>query len=99
MSQGLRLKFGERPQPMRVTVMIRDSDRDKNNSGRNLVEAMLFENWGLPQARSAGRISDPVILPFKGSGFLLSGIELDSHADGIAEHRQVWLVVPVERSS
>lgn len=97
MRQGLRLQAGERAPPMRVTVMIRDSDRDKNNSGRNLVELMLFENWGLPQARSAGRISDPVILPFAGSGFLLSGTELESREDGIAEHRQVWLVVPVGR--
>jgi hypothetical protein len=99
MRAGLRLKSAEREPPIRATVIIRDSDRDKNNSGRNLVEVMLFEHWGLPQARSAGRISDPMILPFKGNGFLLSGIELESQDAGnvISEHRQVWLVVPVDR--
>jgi len=99
MRKGLRLKAAERNPPIRATVIIRESDRDRNNSGRNLVEAMLFEHWGLPQARSAGRISDPMILPFKGNGFLLSGIELESQDAGntISEHRQVWLVVPVER--
>ncbi|MFM9922766.1 hypothetical protein VLK31_07230 [Variovorax sp. H27-G14] len=101
MRNGLRLKPAERQPPLRATVMIRDSDRDKNNSGRNLVEVMLFEHWGLAQARSAGRMSDPVILPFKGAGFLLSGIELDPQQVGgeprMLEHRQVWHVVPAER--
>ena len=101
MRNGLRLGPAEREPPLRVTVMIRESDRDTNNSKRNLVEAMLFEHWGLAQARSAGRISDPVMLPFKGKGFLLSGVELEGQAVGgesrIFEHRQVWHVVPVER--
>lgn len=97
MRNGLRLARSERDPAMRVTVMIRESDRDKNHSARNLIEVMLFEHWGLAQARSAGRISDPVILPFKGPGFLLSGTEIESRDGGIAEHRQVWHVVPVER--
>lgn len=101
MRNGLRLGPAERDSPLRVTVMIRESDRDKNNSKRNLVEAMLFEHWGLAQARSAGRISDPVILPFAGRGFLLSGTELNAQtADGVQrvwEHRQVWHVVPAQR--
>jgi len=50
-----------------------------------------------PQARSAGRITDPTLLPYKGNGFLLSGIELDTGNDGTAEYRQVWLVIPVEQ--
>lgn len=101
MRDGLRLKRGERGPPLRVTVMIRESDRDKNSSSRNLVEVMLFEHWGIPQARSAGRISDPVVLPYKGPGFLLAGTELCSESiDGerrMLEHRQVWHVVPAGR--
>lgn len=98
MRDGLRLKKDERGPPLRVTVMIRESDREKNNSSRNLVEVMLFEHWGIPQARSAGRISDPAVLPYKGPGFLLAGTELCSYSiDGesrMLEHRQVWHVVP-----
>jgi len=97
MRNGLRLSKAEREPPQRVTVMIRESDRNKNNSARNLIEVVLFEHWGIPQARAAGRISDPVILPYKGPGFLLSGVEIESRDDGIAEHRQVWHVVPVAR--
>ncbi|RTD94176.1 hypothetical protein EJO68_10240 [Variovorax atrisoli] len=97
MRHGLRLRSSQREAPMRVSVQIRESDRDTNNSGRNLTEVMLFENWGLPQARSAGRITDPTLLPYKGNGFLLSGIELDTGNDGTAEYRQVWLVIPVEQ--
>ncbi|SFO51844.1 hypothetical protein SAMN05216567_10152 [Variovorax sp. OK605] len=101
MRNGLRLKPAERDPPLRVTVMIRESDREKNNSSRNLVEAMLFEHWGVPQARSAGLIVDPQMLPFKGPGFLLTGTELDCQRIDeklrIFEHRQVWLVVPVAR--
>lgn len=48
-----------------------------------------------------GCLVDPDILPFKGPGFLLSGIELETQKiDGefrMIEHRQVWHVVPVER--
>ncbi|MET3498142.1 hypothetical protein [Variovorax boronicumulans] len=102
MRDGVRLLKRERVAPVRVTVLIRDSDRDKNNSKRNLVEVMLFEHWGVPQARSAGRISDPVILPYKGPGFLLSGTELDTQTidaqSRTCEHRQVWHVLPMARS-
>ncbi|MGJ7555925.1 hypothetical protein ACSFBI_18150 [Variovorax sp. RB3P1] len=101
MRNGLRLKPGERGAPLRVTVMIWESDRDTNNSARNLVTASLFENWGIPQARSAGLICDPVILPYKGPGFLISGTELATgEIDGtrrMFEHRQVWHVVPAGR--
>lgn len=101
MRHGLRLKPGERGAPLRVTVMIRESDRDTNNSARNLVTAALYENWGIPQARSAGQISDPVILPYKGPGFLIAGMELATdEIDGtrrLFEHRQVWHVVPAGR--
>ncbi|QNK65899.1 hypothetical protein [Variovorax sp. PAMC26660] len=102
MRQGLRLKVGERDAPMRVTVTILESDRDKNNSARNLVEASLYVSYGTAQMASRGRITDPVIVAHKGPGFLLSGTELDSQTvDGVHrvwEHRQVWLVVPVERN-
>ncbi|HWT21682.1 MAG TPA: hypothetical protein VN280_22500 [Variovorax sp.] len=98
MGNGFRLAKSKREPPLRVTVMIRDSDRNKNNSARNLVEVVLFENWGVPQARGAGRISDPQILPYVGPGFLLAGTELHSeivHGQYLVqEHRQVWHVVP-----
>lgn len=101
MRQGLRLKVGERAPPMRVTVTILESDRDKNNSARNLVEASLYVSYGTAQMAGRGRITDPVIVPHKGAGFLLSGTELDGQTvEGVQrvwEHRQVWLVVPVER--
>ena len=101
MRQGLRLKAGERPPPMRVTVTILESDRDRNNSKRNLIEASLYVSYGTAQMASRGRLSDPVIMAHKGPGFLLSGIELHSEmvegALRVWEHRQVWLVVPVER--
>jgi len=101
MRQGLRLKTAERPPPMRVTVTILESDRDKNNSARNLIEASLYVSHGTAQMASRGRISDPVIMAHKGPGFLLSGTELHSEmVEGtlrVWEHRQVWLVVPVER--
>lgn len=101
MHNGLRLKVAERPAPLRATITILESDRDKNNSARNLVEASLYVSYGTAQMASRGRMVDPVILPYKGAGFLLSGTELQSEVvDGdikMWEHRQVWLVVPVER--
>lgn len=101
MRQGLRLKAGERPPPMRVTVTLLESDRDKNNSKRNLVEASLYVSYGTAQMSSRGRITDPVLLPFTGPGFLWSGTELHSEmVEGVLqvwEHRQVWHIVPVER--
>jgi hypothetical protein len=101
MRAGLRLKVGERAPPMRVTVTILESDRDKNNSARNLVEVSLYVSYGTAQMSGRGRIIDPVILPHKGAGLLISGIELQSEVVDedrkMWEHRQVWLVVPVER--
>lgn len=94
MREGLRLKVGERAPPLRVTVTIRESDRDKNNSARNLVEASLYVSYGTAQMSGRGRLTDPVIVPHSGHGFLLSGIELESNPTDIIEHRQVWLVVP-----
>lgn len=98
---GRRLKPAQRDAPLRATVMIRESDRATNNAARNLIEVMLFEHWGKPQARSAGRLSDPVLLAHKGTGILISGNEIDSQfVDGeqlLFEHRQVWLVVPAAR--
>lgn len=101
MRDGLRLKSGEREPPRRYTVTILESDRGHNNSGRNVVEASLYVSYGTAQMAGRGRLIDPVIVPYKGDGFLLSGIEMDSQKiDGefrMIEHRQVWLVVPVER--
>lgn len=102
MRQGLRLKAGERPPPMRVTVTILESDRDRNNSKRNLIEVSLYVSYGTAQMAGRGRISDPVIMAHKGPGFLLSGTEThaetgDNGVQKVWEHRQVWLVVPVER--
>lgn len=93
MCKGIRLKHRERERLL-VTVMIRDSDRGTNNSARNLVEVMLFQNWGLPQARSAGRISDPMLLPFSGPGMLVQGTEIETVNGETSEHRQVWHVIP-----
>ncbi|RUR69085.1 hypothetical protein EJP67_18670 [Variovorax guangxiensis] len=102
MRQGLRLKPAERDPPGRYTITILESDRDKNNSGRNIVEASLYVSYGTAQMAGRGRITDPVIVPYKGAGFLLSGTELHAEfIDGLQkvwEHRQVWLVVPVERN-
>jgi len=82
-----------------VTVL--EPDRDKYNSARNLVESSLDVSYGTAQTASCGRITDPVILPNKGRGFLLSGTELDpQHIDGqlrIWEHWRVWQLVPTER--
>jgi len=99
MHNGRRLKPNERAAPMRVTVTILESDRDRNNFRRNIVEASLYVSYGISQMASRGRLVDPVILPHAGPGFLLSGIELEATDAGqtISEHRQVWLVVPVER--
>jgi len=100
MHKGQRLKPHERPVPIRVTVTITESDRDRNNFRRNVVETSLYVNYGIAQMAGRGRLVDPVILPHVGRGFLLSGIELESTDAGktIFEHRQVWLVVPVERN-
>ena len=101
MRNGLRLKPGERAPPARYTVTILESDRDRNNSARNLVEVSLYVSHGTAQMASRGRLIDPVIMPFKGAGFLLSGTEMDAQqVDGelrTFEHRQVWHVVPVAR--
>jgi hypothetical protein len=101
MRNGLRLKPAERDPPGRYTVTILESDRDKNNSARNLVGASLYVSYGTAQMASRGRISDPVVMAYKGPGFLLSGIELEGQiVDGVQkvwEHRQVWLVVPLGR--
>lgn len=101
MRNGLRLKPAERDPPGRYTVTILESDRDKNNSARNTIEASVYMSYGTAQMSGRGRLTDPQILPHKGPGFLLSGIELESQfVDGVQkvwEHRQVWLVVPVER--
>lgn len=98
MRNGLRLLPGERTS-MRVTVTILESDRGKNSSGRNIVEASLYVSYGTAQMSGRGRIIDPVVLPYKGAGFLLSGTELASEeVEGVRrywEHRQVWLVEPV----
>jgi len=101
MREGQRLKKSEREPPQRFTVTILESDRGHNNSGRNIVEASLYVSYGTAQMAGRGRIIDPVIVPYKGEGFLLSGIELDSQDAGkiISEHRQVWLVVPVPRQA
>jgi len=101
MRNGLRLKPAEREPTGRYTVTILESDRDKNNSARNLVEVSLYVSHGTAQMASRGRMTDPVLMPFKGPGFLISGTELEAqHVDGqlrVFEHRQVWHVVPVER--
>lgn len=101
MRQGLRLKVSERAPPLRVTVTILESDRDRNNSARNLVEAHLYVSYGTAQMAGRGRISDPTVMAYKGAGFLLSGTELHTETvDGEQrtwEHRQVWLVVPAVR--
>jgi len=99
MRHGLRLKPAERAAPLRVTVTIRESDRDSNNFRRNIVEASLYVSHGTAQMAGRGRLFDPVILPHAGPGFLLSGIELVSADAGaaISEVRQTWLVVPVLR--
>jgi hypothetical protein len=103
MRNGLRLKPSERMPAARYTVTILESDRDKNNSARNLVVANLYVSYGTAQMAGRGCMVDPDILPFKGPGFLLSGIELETQRiDGelrFIEHRQVWHVVPVERQA
>lgn len=102
MREGLRLKKTERAPPLRVTVTILESDRERNSMKRNVVEASLYVSYGTAQMAGRGRLVDPVILPHKGPGFLLSGIELAAKTiDGqmqIWEHRQVWHVVPVARN-
>jgi hypothetical protein len=99
--QGERLRKAERDLPRRLMVTILESDRDHNNSGRNIVEASLYEAYGTARMAGRGRITDPVIVPFKGPGILLAGTELHTEAvDGhlqTREHRQLWLCVPVER--
>lgn len=99
MRQGLRLKKAERPPAMRVTVTILESDRERNNSKRNLVEASLYVGFGSTQMAGRGHMTDPVLLPHKGPGFLMAGTEMHAETvDGairVHEHRQ--LVVPVER--
>lgn len=102
MRHGLRLKPGERDPPRRYTITILESDRDRNNSRRNLIEASLYVSYGTAQMAGRGRITDPVIMAHKGPGFLLSGTEMhaemgDNGVQKVWEHRQVWLVVPVER--
>ncbi|WPH22335.1 hypothetical protein [Variovorax paradoxus] len=99
--QGARLRRGERDPPRRLMVTIIESDRDHNNSGRNTVEASLYEAYGTARMAGRGRITDPVIVPFKGPGILLAGTEfhtetVDGHLQ-TREHRQLWLCVPVER--
>lgn len=100
--QGLRLRKAERDLPRRLMVTILESDREHNNSGRNTVEASLYEAYGSSRMASRGRIIDPVIVPFKGPGILLAGTEFESEiVEGqilTREHRQVWLCVPVERN-
>ncbi|WP_422086400.1 hypothetical protein [Variovorax sp.] len=101
MRKGLRLKKRERERPLRVTVTILESDREKNNSARNLTEVSLYVSYGIAQMASRGRLTDPVIRPYKGPGFLIEGTELNTEmVDGecrVWEHRQVWHVLPVER--
>jgi len=103
MRNGLRLKPAERAPAGRYTVTILESDRDKNNSARNLVEVSLYVSHGTAQMAGRGRLIDPVLMPFKGPGFLISGTELEAQqidgAPRLFEHRQVWHVVPVERRS
>lgn len=101
MREGERLRKRDRAPAQRVTVTILESDRDTNNSNRNLTQASLYVGYGTAQKASREILIDPVILPYNGPGFLWSGIE--PHAvtiDGemrIFEHRQVWHVLPVEK--
>lgn len=101
MRDGLRLKPAERQPPIRGTMTILESDRARNNSKRNLTHASLYIAYGTAQMASRGDLIDPVIRPYNGPGFLLSGTQLRSEfIDGelrIFEHRQVWHVVPTER--
>lgn len=82
-------------------MTILESDRDRNGSKRNLVQASLYVSHGTAQMASRGDLIDPVILPYKGAGFLMSGTELDAATiDGelrVFERRQVWHVLPVEK--
>jgi len=71
MRNGLRLKPSERMPAARYTVTILESDRDKNNSARNLVVANLYVSYGTAQMAGRGCLVDPDILAFKGPGFLL----------------------------
>ncbi len=47
MRKGLRLKRSERDPPRRYTVTLLESDRDRNSSARNTVEASLYVNLTL----------------------------------------------------
>ncbi|SEF19483.1 hypothetical protein ABL840_05115 [Variovorax sp. NFACC27] len=103
MRKGLRLKRTERDPPRRYTVTLLESDRDKNSSARNTVEASLYVSYGTAQMAGRGRLTDPVLMPYKGSGFLWSGTELDTEMiDGeprMKEFRQVWHILPIERQN
>lgn len=101
MRDGFRLRRSERDPPRRYMVTLLESDRDKNNSGRNIAEASLYVSYGTAQMASRGRIIDPVLVPYDGPGFLWSGTELGTEmidgAPRVKEFRQVWHIVPVGR--
>jgi hypothetical protein len=58
----------------------------------------MAELWevGLQSRRLLVRpLADPEILRTVDGGFLLAGVELEPQGTRIAEHRQLWLCLPV----
>lgn len=72
-----------------------DSDSQTNSYRRHLRMAWLWEVGLQSQRPLLSPLADPEILRTVDGGFLLAGIELEAHGGRVAEHRQIWLCVPV----
>jgi hypothetical protein len=69
--------------------------RRRTHQQRHLRMAELWE-VGLQSRRLLVRpLADPEILRTVDGGFLLAGVELEPQGTRIAEHRQLWLCLPV----
>jgi len=91
--KGLRVPRDQWGPSLRGTLRITEMDRVTNNFKRNIVKAELWRAYGDTCMRGLASLCDPVLLPYKGDGLLIAGIELESAECGqkIWEHRQVWL--------
>ena len=71
-------------------------DRESNNFKRNVTKVELWAAYNQPRMRGLVSLTDPMLLPYKGEGILIAGVELHSEDGGqtISEHRQVWLCSP-----
>ncbi|VTU20197.1 hypothetical protein SRS16CHR_02594 [Variovorax sp. SRS16] len=94
-NRSRRLGRGELVAPLRGTLRITEADRATNNFKRNLLVANLWDSYGESRMRGLATLFDPVLLPYKGDGWLIAGTELHSEGQELCEHRQVWLCRPV----